>query len=133
MIASVGVLCCAKTEDMNFKEKCGSCCMVFGIGILQLLLVACFLIGWIWSCIWGITFIGMSSKPKLMSMCVRIPTIRVPTRSDTNRAVPSQKKARSLKLRIQKEERLYYPCSENKGADQLRGYREADLRLCFRL
>ena len=26
-----------------------------------------------------------------------------------------------------------YPCSENKGADQLRGYREADLRLCFRL
>ena len=30
-------------------------------------------------------------------------------------------------------EKLYYPCSENKGADQLRGYREADLRLCFRL
>ena len=27
---------------------------------------------------------------------------------------------------------VYYPCSENKGADQLRGYREADLRL-FRL
>ena len=31
------------------------------------------------------------------------------------------------------EEGLYYPCSENKGADQLRGYREADLRLCFRI
>ena len=29
-------------------------------------------------------------------------------------------------------EGLYYLCSENKGADQLRGYREADLRLCFR-
>ena len=28
---------------------------------------------------------------------------------------------------------LYYPCSENKGADQLRGYREAGLRLCFRI
>ena len=28
---------------------------------------------------------------------------------------------------------MYYPCSENKGADQLRGYRETDLRLCFRL
>ena len=26
---------------------------------------------------------------------------------------------------------LYYPCSENKGADQLRGDREADLRLCY--
>ena len=28
---------------------------------------------------------------------------------------------------------MYYPSSGNKGADQLRGYREADLRLCFRL
>ena len=28
---------------------------------------------------------------------------------------------------------MHYPYSENKGADQLRGYREADLRLCFRL
>ena len=28
---------------------------------------------------------------------------------------------------------MYYPCSENKGADQLRGNREADLRLCFRI
>ena len=28
---------------------------------------------------------------------------------------------------------LYYLGSENKGADQLRGYREADLRLCFRI
>ena len=27
---------------------------------------------------------------------------------------------------------MYHPCSENKDADQLRGYREADLRLCFR-
>ena len=28
---------------------------------------------------------------------------------------------------------MYLPRSENKGADQLRGYREADLRLCFRI
>ena len=28
---------------------------------------------------------------------------------------------------------LYYPYSENKGTDKLRGYREADLRLCFRI
>ena len=26
---------------------------------------------------------------------------------------------------------MYYLCSENKGADQLRGYHEADLRLCL--
>ena len=28
---------------------------------------------------------------------------------------------------------MYYQCSENKDAYQLRGYREADLRLCFRI
>ena len=28
---------------------------------------------------------------------------------------------------------MYYPCSENKGADQLHIYCEADLRLCFRI
>ena len=28
---------------------------------------------------------------------------------------------------------MYFLCSENKGADPLRGYREADLRLCFRI
>ena len=56
-----------------------------------------------------------------------------PTRSDTNQPVQPQKMARVLKFRIYKVEGLYYPCSENKGADQLRGYREADLRLCFRI
>ena len=39
--------------------------------------------------------------------------------------------ARGLKFRVKKEEGVYYICSENKGADQLRCYREADLRLCF--
>ena len=28
---------------------------------------------------------------------------------------------------------MYYPRSENQGADQLRGYREAYLRFCFRI
>ena len=28
---------------------------------------------------------------------------------------------------------MYYLCRKNKGADQLCGYREADLRLCFRI
>ena len=54
-----------------------------------------------------------------------------PTWSDTNQAVQLQKMARGLKFQIQKVEILHYLCSENKGPDQLRGYREADLRLCF--
>ena len=48
------------------------------------------------------------------------PTIWIPTKSDTNQAVQSQKIARSLK---------YYPLSENEGAVQLRGYREGSAAL----
>ena len=39
--------------------------------------------------------------------------------------------ARCLKFWILEEEELYYPSSENKGADQLCRYCTADLRLCF--
>ena len=56
-----------------------------------------------------------------------------PNRSDTNRAVQAQKMARDWKFWIQKVEELYYSCSENKGADQLHSYCEADLCLCFRI
>ena len=64
---------------------------------------------------------------------MRKPTFWFPTRSDTNQAVQPKEMARGLKFGIKEVEGLYYPCSENKGADQLRGYREADLRLCFRI
>ena len=68
-----------------------------------------------------------------MSCVMRKPTSWFPTRSDTNQAVQLQKMAIGLKFRIQKIEGLYYLCSENKGADQLCGHRDADLRLCFRI
>ena len=55
------------------------------------------------------------------------------TKSDTNRAVQSLNMARGLKFWIQKVDGFYYMCSQNKGAEQLRGYSEADLRLCFRI
>ena len=69
----------------------------------------------------------------LMSLCMRKPTIWVLTRSDTHQAVQSQKMVRGWKFWILKVEALYCPCSENKGADQLHSYCEADLHLCFRL
>ena len=68
-----------------------------------------------------------------MSRLVGKPAMWFPNRSDTNRPVQAQKRARSLQCRISVEEELYYPSSENKDADQLRSYCEADLRLCFRL
>ena len=70
---------------------------------------------------------------KQMSLGVRKPKIWVLSRSDTNRAVQSQKMVRGLKFWIKKVEELYFPCSKNKGADQLCSYCEVDLRLCFRL
>ena len=54
-----------------------------------------------------------------------------PTRSDIKQAVQPQKMAGSLIFQILGEEGLYYPCSENKGADQLHRYSEVDLRLVF--
>ena len=64
---------------------------------------------------------------------MRKPTFWYQTWSDTNQAVQLQKMTRGLEFQIWKVERLYYLCSENKGADQLRSYREADLHLCFRM
>ena len=70
-----------------------------------------------------------------MSHNVRKPMFLFPIWSDTNRAVQRKKMDRALKFRIKKVEGFdyMYPCSENKGADQLCGYCEPDLRLCFRI
>ena len=65
----------------------------------------------------------MNKKYHNMSCLVGKPTMWFPNKSDTNRPVQAQKRARRLKFRIYVEEELYYPSSENKDADQLRGYR----------
>ena len=90
----------------------------------------CFFLASSWS------FLNFSSSwisTNYKSLHMRKPTIWVPTRSHTNYAVQSQKMVRGWKFWIYKVEELYYSCSENKGADQLRSYCEADLNLCFRL
>ena len=68
-----------------------------------------------------------------LSRNMRKPTMWFLTRSDTNQAVQLLEMARVLKFCIKEVEVLYFPSSENKDADQLRGYREADLRLCFHI
>ena len=55
------------------------------------------------------------------------------TRFDTNQPEQPQKIARSLTFRIEEQERLYSPSSENKDTDQLCSYCTADLHLCFRI
>ena len=64
---------------------------------------------------------------------VRKPVFGVSDQVCHNRAVQSLNMARGLKFWIQKVEGFFFPRSENKGADQLRDYREADLLLCFRM
>ena len=68
-----------------------------------------------------------------MSHDVRKPVFQVSDQVRHKPSVQLHKMARGLKIWIEEVEGLYYPCSENKGADQLRGYREADLHLCFRI
>ena len=70
----------------------------------------------------GQRYSSRPSSKRHTSLVVRKGVFGVPTRSNTNRAVQSQKMARGLKFCIYEEEGLYYPCSENKGADQLHGY-----------
>ena len=53
-----------------------------------------------------------------LSRLVGKPTMWFSNRSDTNQAAQSQKQARSLKFRLKEEEEVYYPCSENKGAER---------------
>ena len=65
-----------------------------------------------------------------INLVVRKPVFWV---SNLVRHKQSQKVVRGLKFQIYEVEGLYYLCSENKGADQLRSYREADPRLCFRI
>ena len=71
-----------------------------------------------------------SSCDICMSHLMGKPTMWFPNRFNTIRAVQAQM-ARRLKFRILVEAELYYPSSENKGADQLRSNCESDLRHCF--
>ena len=78
-------------------------------------------------------YIPVNSSYTVLAVTHENLSLGFPSRSDTNRAVQPQKMARGLKFWILEVERLYYLCSENKGADQLCSNCAADLRLCFRI
>ncbi|KAL4226791.1 hypothetical protein ACF0H5_014770 [Mactra antiquata] len=62
ILAGFTACCCARNEDMSGCSRIGSFCISFSIGILQLLTTALLLLGWIWSCVWGVFFLGMSAE-----------------------------------------------------------------------
>ncbi|XP_069142048.1 proline-rich proteoglycan 2-like [Argopecten irradians] len=61
IVAGLCVCCCSRNEDMGGGEQCGSCTLSILIGLLQLILTA-LVIGWVWSCVWGVMMIGMSTE-----------------------------------------------------------------------
>ncbi|OWF55708.1 proline-rich proteoglycan 2-like [Mizuhopecten yessoensis] len=61
IVAGICVCCCSRNEDMGGGEQCGSCTLSILLGLLQLILTA-LIIGWVWSCVWGVMMIGMSSE-----------------------------------------------------------------------
>ena len=66
-----------------------------------------------------------------LSLVLRKPVFGISDQVRHKPGCTATEMAWGLKFRIQEVEEFYYPYSENKGADQLRGYREADMRLLF--
>ncbi|XP_069142047.1 uncharacterized protein [Argopecten irradians] len=60
IVAGMCMPCCGDAEEMSRRRKLCSGAAVVGVGFLQLLLTACFLVGWIWSAIWGLSLVGTS-------------------------------------------------------------------------
>ena len=78
------------------------------------------------------------SDGKLRLLCLIMGTVSYEPRCEKTglrgfRPGLKQKMARGLKFGIWEVDELYYQYSENKEADQLRGYPEADMHLCFRI
>ncbi|XP_033745044.1 uncharacterized protein LOC117330701 [Pecten maximus] len=71
IVAGMCMPCCGDAEEMSRRRKLCSGAAVVGVGFLQLLLTACFLVGWIWSAIWGLSLVGTSldyyEKPQEVS------------------------------------------------------------------
>ena len=68
-----------------------------------------------------------------MSLVVRKPVFGVSDQVRHKPGCTATEDGQRLEIWIWVVEGLYYLYSENKGADQLRGYREADLCLSFRI
>ena len=60
IISGFLALCGAANPDSHSHSKIATFCVNFWVGLLQLATVIIFLLGWVWSIIWGIMFITQS-------------------------------------------------------------------------
>ena len=70
---------------------------------------------------------------KQMSLVVRKPAFGVSDLVRHKLNCSATENGKMLEILYLVSRGIYQLCNEEKGADQLRGYREADLRLCFRI
>nr|XP_002121910.1 protein SPEC3-like [Ciona intestinalis] len=61
IIASFTVFCCANVGQQT-SSSCGIFCLNFWVGWLQMITLFVFLIGWVWSIMWGVLFIGLATE-----------------------------------------------------------------------
>ncbi|CAG5135832.1 unnamed protein product [Candidula unifasciata] len=60
LTAGLSVLCCSQVRPKGDSK--GHCILInAGVGLLQFLLTFVFLLGWIWSIMWGVAFLAMST------------------------------------------------------------------------
>lgn len=62
LVSGFAVFCCSKNSDMDTGDKVTTCACSLAIGLLQLALSAFILVGWCWSCVWGLHYVQMSKK-----------------------------------------------------------------------
>ncbi|XP_039248716.1 protein SPEC3-like [Styela clava] len=62
ILAGFSVLCCGNAGQSG-GGRVGTFCINFWVGIVQIILVPIFLIGWIWSIIWGVALITLAASP----------------------------------------------------------------------
>ncbi|XP_060064663.1 uncharacterized protein LOC132545015 [Ylistrum balloti] len=62
MLTGFALCCCDRHDVRNCSDVCASCTANVVIGLLQILLTPIFLVGWLWSCTWGILFLRTADE-----------------------------------------------------------------------
>ncbi|XP_793071.1 protein SPEC3-like [Strongylocentrotus purpuratus] len=98
IIAGFSVFCCGNPGQSGLGN-CGTMCLNLFVGLLQLVLTVIF-VGWIWSIMWGVAFIGMSHD---YSQTNKTTTTLVTTRS------PGPQALTVTQTQPQPQSQAYYP------------------------
>ncbi|XP_062616545.1 protein SPEC3-like [Saccostrea cucullata] len=62
IVSGFAAFCCSMNTDMNTGDRLTTCLCNLSIGVLQLVLSGFILVGWCWSCVWGLHYVDMSKK-----------------------------------------------------------------------